>query len=114
MQTAKKITVVSRLVYFKVEVRQQRVMLKAKNIRLAGIRRQVVEVQGEGAWSKGDVRKWYRLFKEGRIHVSDKERSGRPSLVTDDLKERLNARFRGDGRFTFSELNVQYSGRSES
>ena len=31
------------------------------------------------------VRRWVRLFIEGRENVHDEERSGRPSLVNDDL-----------------------------
>lgn len=32
------------------------------------------------------MRKWYWLIREGRTNVHDKEQSGYPSLVTDDLK----------------------------
>jgi len=45
--------------------------LKAKNIGLAEIHRQVVEVYGEDAENKGYARKWCRLFKEGSTNVHD-------------------------------------------
>jgi len=35
--------------------------------------------------SDGMVRKWVRMFNEGRENVHDEARSGRPSLVNDDL-----------------------------
>ena len=49
------------------------------------IHRLVVEACGEGAMKEGNVRKQCRLFKEGRTNAHDEERSGRPSLVTNDL-----------------------------
>jgi hypothetical protein len=38
---------------------------RARNVRLADIHRQIVEVYDEGATKEGKVRKWCRLFKEG-------------------------------------------------
>ena len=38
------------------------------------------------------VRKWVRMFNEGRENVHDEERSGRPSLVNDDLVRKVNER----------------------
>ena len=43
--------------------------LKAENFRPTGIYKQIVEAYGEGALNEGDVRKWCRLFKEGRNNV---------------------------------------------
>lgn len=40
--------------------------LNAKNFRPAEIYTQIAEAYGEGAQNEGSVRKWYRLFKEGR------------------------------------------------
>jgi len=37
------------------------------------------------------------VVKEGRTNVLDEERSGRPYLVTDDMKGKVNAKFRGTG-----------------
>jgi len=68
--------------------------LNTKNVRLAEIWRRIVEVCGEGAMNGGNVRKWCRLFKEGRTNVHDEEPSGRPSLVTDGLTEGVNAKIR--------------------
>ena len=40
--------------------------LNSRNVRLAEICRQSFEVYGVGAANEGNVRKWCRLFKEGR------------------------------------------------
>jgi hypothetical protein len=45
--------------------------LNAKNIRLAEIHRQVVEVYVADAENKGNARKWCRLFKEGNTNVHE-------------------------------------------
>jgi hypothetical protein len=68
--------------------------LNTKNVRLAEIWGRIVEVCGEGAMKSGNVRKWCRLFKEGRTNVHVEEPSGRPSLVTDGLTEGVNAKLR--------------------
>ena len=45
--------------------------------------------------SDGMVKKWVRMFNEGRENVHDEARSGRPSLVNDDLVRKVNERVRG-------------------
>jgi hypothetical protein len=45
--------------------------LNAKYVCPVEIQRQIVEVYGEGAVNKGNVRKWCLLFKEGRTEVHD-------------------------------------------
>jgi hypothetical protein len=62
--------------------------LKAKNVCLAEIYRQVCEVYGENALSDGMVRRWCRMFSEGRMNVHGDDRSGRLSLATADLLTR--------------------------
>jgi len=64
------------------EIRSVIKFLNAKNVRPAEIYRQVCEVYGENAMSDGMVRRWCRMFSEGRTNVHDDDRSGRPSLVT--------------------------------
>jgi len=56
--------------------------------------------------SDGMVRKWVRMFNEGRENVHDEARSGRPSLVNDDLLHKVNERVRDDRRFTISDLSL--------
>jgi len=40
--------------------------------------------------------------------VQDKERSGHPSLVNDDLVHKVNERVRDDRRFTISDLSLHF------
>jgi len=47
-------------------------------------------VYGDNAMSDGRVRKWVRMFNEGRENVHDEARSGRPSSVNDDLVRKVN------------------------
>jgi len=65
-------------------------------------------VYGDNAMSDGMVRKWVRMFNEGRENVHDEARSGRPSLVNDDLVCKVNERVRDDRRFTISDLSLHF------
>ena len=59
--------------------------LNANNVLPSEIHHQICQVYGDNAMSDGMVRKWVRMFNEGRENVHDEARSGRPSLVNDDL-----------------------------
>ena len=72
------------------------------------IHHQICQVYGDNAMIDGMVRKWVRMFNEGRENVHDEERSGRPSLVNDDLVRKVNERVRDDGRFTISALSLHF------
>ena len=48
---------------------------------------------GDNAMSDGMVRKLVRMFNERRENVHDEARSGRPSLVNDDLVRKVNETF---------------------
>lgn len=76
----------------------------AKNILPAEIHRELCSVHGE-TMSDSAVRKWCRLFGEGRTNVHDEERSGRPSVVNDDFVEKINENVRENGKFTYTELS---------
>ena len=41
-------------------------------------------------------------------NVHDESRSGRPSLVNDDLLRKVNERVRDDRRFTISDLSLHF------
>ena len=58
--------------------------------------------------SVGMVRKWVRMFNEGRKNVHDEARSGRRSLVNADLVRKVNERVRDDRRFTISDLSLHF------
>jgi hypothetical protein len=82
------------------EIRSVIKFLNAKNVRPAEIYRQVCEVYGENDMSDGMVRRWCRMFSEGRTNVHD-DRSGHPSLATADLLDQVNEKIRENRRFAF-------------
>jgi len=59
--------------------------LNSRNVLLSEIHHQICQVYGDNAMSDGMVRKWVQMLNEGRENVQDEVRSGRPSLVNDDL-----------------------------
>jgi len=63
---------------------------------------------GDNAMSDGMVRKWVRVFNEARKNVHDEARSGRPSLVNDDLVRKINESVRDDRNFTISYLSLHF------
>ena len=48
------------------------------------------------------------MFNEGWENVHDEARSGRPSLVNDDMVRKVNERVRDDRRFTISDLSLHF------
>ncbi|GBM82662.1 hypothetical protein AVEN_200566-1 [Araneus ventricosus] len=65
--------------------------LSARNLSAADIHWQIFEVYGATAMREGKVRKWARDFKAGRDNVHDESRSGRPSVITDDMVASVEA-----------------------
>jgi len=65
-------------------------------------------VYGNNVMSDGMVRKWVRMFNEGRENVHVEARSGHPSLVNDDLVRKVNERVRDDRLFTISDLSLHF------
>jgi transposase len=63
---------------------------------------------------EGNVRKWCRLFKKDRSSLHDEERNGHSSLVTEDIKEKVNTKICEDRRFAGYELHENLFGRPES
>ena len=74
----------------------------------SAIHHQICQVYSDNAMSDGMVRKWARMFNEGRENVHDEARSGRLSLVNDDLVRKVNERVRDDRRFTISDLSLHF------
>jgi len=63
---------------------------------------------GDNAKSDGMVRKWVRVFNEGRENVHDEVRSGRPSLVNDELVRKVNERVGDDRCLPISDLSLHF------
>jgi len=53
------------------------------------------------------VRKWCTMFTNGRTDIHDAERSERPSVITDALKQKVNRIIRENRHFTISEVYEQ-------
>jgi len=63
--------------------------LQAENVRPSEIHRTIVGVYGEHVIYAASVRKWCTMFRNGRTDVHDAERSGRHSVITDALKQKV-------------------------
>ena len=64
--------------------------LNARNVPPSEIHHQICQVYGDNAMSDSVIRKWVRMFNEGRENVHDEARSGSPCLVSDDLVRKVN------------------------
>jgi len=82
--------------------------LNARNVLPNEIHHQICQGYVDNAMSDGMVRKWVRMFNEGRENMHDESRSGRPSFVKDDLVSKVNERVRDDRPFTISDLSLHF------
>ena len=85
------------------EVRPVIRFLNAKGERPAEIHRQIVAVCGN-VMNRQNVTKWCSKFSEGRTDVHDEQRSGKPSLISDDLLQEIEGEIRANRRATIKEL----------
>ena len=88
--------------------------LTAKNSKPIEIYRQLCEVYGDNIITEGGVRQWVIRFKNGRTNVHDEHRSGRPSIVTAELVEKVDAEVRENRKFTITELSLSFPQISRS
>jgi histone-lysine N-methyltransferase SETMAR len=88
--------------------------LNAKNMKSAEIHRQICDVCGEHATSSSMVWRWVRLFNEGRENVRYDLRSGRLSVVNEDLVCAVEEKIRGNRQFTIMSLSMHFSKISRS
>jgi transposase len=90
------------------EIRAVIRFLHPKNMTAAEIHNELCAVYGQNVMSEGTVRQWCRMFKDGRTNVHDEERSGRPSVVSDDLVEIVDQKICERRRFGISELSCGF------
>jgi len=90
------------------EIRSVIRFLNARNVLRSENHHQICQLYGDNAMSDGMVRKWVRMFNEGRENVHDEARSGRPSMVNDNLVHKVNERVCDDRRFTISDLSLHF------
>ncbi|GFV55698.1 histone-lysine N-methyltransferase SETMAR [Trichonephila clavipes] len=64
--------------------------------------------------SDSKVQKWARKFKDGQTNVHGEERSGRPSVITDDLMQAVETKIHENRRFTIATLSLKFSDVSRS
>jgi len=81
--------------------------LHAGNVLPSKTHHQICQVYGDNAMSDGMVRNWVWMFN-GRENVHDEARSGRSSLVNDDLVRKVNERVRDDRCYTISDLSLDF------
>ena len=86
------------------EVRGVIRFLQAENVRSCEIHQRLVAVYGEHVMNAASGRKWCIMFTNGRTDFHDPEKSGRPSVITDVLKEKVNSIIRENRHFTISEV----------
>ena len=96
------------------EVRGVIRFLQAENVRPSEIHRRLVAVYGEHVMNAASVRKWCTIFRNGRTDVHDAERSGRPYVITEALKQKVNRIIRENRHFTVSEVYEKFPEVSRS
>ncbi|GFV87717.1 uncharacterized protein TNCV_780011 [Trichonephila clavipes] len=80
----------------------------------AGIHRQITEIYGIEAMSDSKIRKRVRKFKDERTNVHVGERSGRPSVITNDLMQAVETKISENRRFTITTLSLEFLDVSRS
>jgi hypothetical protein len=88
--------------------------LNARNMKPTDIHRQHCEVHGEYVMFDSMVRRWVRHFNEGRENVHDDSRSGRPSVVNEDLARAVEEKIQENRRFTILSLSLHFPQISRS
>ena len=78
------------------EIRYVIRFLNARNVLPSEIHHRICQVYGDNEMRNDMVRKWVRMFNEGRENLHDEARSVRPSLVNDDLVSKVNERVRSN------------------
>jgi transposase len=82
----------------KCEVRALIRFLHAKGETAAEIHHQLLSVYGEDIMNRQNVAKWCRKFEAVGSDVHDEIKSGRPSVVTDEIIQKIDENIRADRR----------------
>ena len=94
-------------IYADEEVRSVIRFLWAKKLPTIEIHKELKAVYGPNVMTIQMVRKWCREFDEGRVDVTDKVRSGQPS-VSDDIVKQVNDIWREDSQLSITELQETF------
>jgi hypothetical protein len=79
----------------------------AKNASSAEIHHELCTVYGQNVTSKGTVRQWCRMVKDGQKNVYNEERSGWSSVVS-DLVQNVAEKIVKDGTSQFQNFRVYF------
>jgi hypothetical protein len=82
--------------------------LNARNMKPADIYRRLCEVYGDNAMGDSMVRRRVRHCNEGLKNMYDDPRSGRPSVVNEDLVRTVEENIQENRRFTISSLSLHF------
>uniref|UniRef100_A0A8C5RFZ3 Transposase n=1 Tax=Laticauda laticaudata TaxID=8630 RepID=A0A8C5RFZ3_LATLA len=93
---------------------EKRLFLLTKNYKPIEIFWQLCEVYGDNIITEGGVRQWCIKFKNGRTNVHDEQRSGHPSIVTDELVTKADDKIHENRCFTVTELSLSFPQISHS
>jgi hypothetical protein len=70
---------------------------------VAEIYHQLVSVYGKDVMNRQNVAKWCREFEMGRCDIHD----GRPSIVTDEITQKIDENIHAGRHLTIGELHEQ-------
>ncbi|KAJ4427362.1 hypothetical protein ANN_24982 [Periplaneta americana] len=96
------------------EVRSMIRFLNAQHLKPAEIYRQLKEVYGDTVMNERNVRKWCEMFNNGQTNVHNETRPRHPSLITEDLKTKMNDRILQDRRTSLDKLHIAFPDISRS
>jgi hypothetical protein len=82
------------------EIRAVMRFLRAENISAAEIHSELWAVSGQNVMSEGTESQWCRMLKAGR--------SGRPSVVSDNLVQSVDLKYVKDGASQFQNFHVNF------
>jgi len=88
----------------KCEMRSVIRFLNAKGERPAEIHKEIFAVY-DNVMNRQNVTKWCCEFSEGRTNVHNEQRSGRPSLISDDRLQETEGKIHANQRVTIRELH---------
>ncbi|GBO09916.1 hypothetical protein AVEN_151608-1 [Araneus ventricosus] len=72
------------------------------------IHRHLCELYGDGIMREGGMRHMCIMLEYGRTSVHNEDRSGCPSLVTDEMTLKISEKIPENHRFTIAELSFEF------
>lgn len=92
----------------KEEVRSVIRYLHSENISAAEIHRKLKKTYDDKVIDESTVRRWCKRFSAGQSSGTANKRSGRPSVITDDLIQSVQRFVNSDKRRTLDDIHDEY------